>query len=322
MKNFMYMRQLIRSICLSLLLSLYCSNGFSQELIISNHEIESFIKEILEDKRLSYVYSYKGYLFSDFLVTKDEGKVVSIFRKNGKIISNGTPLLFLDKRNQHFDSLFFYSWPASGNPETFSSLSRINESLVFIPNRLYPNNIFISNIKRPTKGYIQDFNVNSKIAFYDFSKANGLLGDSFSYNSKKDLLHSNILKKSFHLDSILLRFSDNKLAVYDKAKGQMYVFDRNTSDFKSFEFPKAGIINFEFYDANSMIFSFKNIETNRYEIRIKELNNDKSQLIYNSTYYIPRVKSVGDLIYFEIAAKFADSDYYESILLKLVRSPL
>lgn len=318
MRNFMFMKQFIRSICISQLFSLFCGYGFSQELVVNDDEIEIFIKEILEDKRLSYIYSRKGYLFNDFLVSDDEGKVISIYRNNGKIF-NGTPLIFLNNRNQKVDSLFFSSWPSPGNPSTFSSLLKIDESLIFTPLRVYPSKLHDLNIKRPAKGYIKDFNSTSQIEFYDFSLENYLLGDFFSYDSKKYLLNSRILKASFQLDSVFLRFSDNKLALYDNTNNKMYVIERNTSNVSIFNFTKTRIINFEIYDNNSIVFVCKNYKTNRFEIWINDLNQDKSLLLYDSFYYIPRVKAIGNLIYFEISAKFADSDYFESILFKITK---
>ncbi len=317
MKNSMFMKFWIKLTVIGILF-LSLQPSFSQDLVINDRSIDAFIQDILKDKRLEFVYSRRGYLFSDFLMLAEDQKIVSVYRNNGKIISNGTPILFLDSKNLQLDSLFFNSWPPFGTPNTFNPLSELDGSLLFFPNSVYKSKSNFPDLKKPTRGFVQNFNFKERIQFKNLSSSNQLLLEYFKYDDKKRILNSKNLKKSFSYDSILYRYTNSKIAIFDGSQEVVYFLDRlNDFDILSYDLSNNGLINFEIFDNESIVFCSRNKKTNKFEIRTLNVITGESEMIYESIYYIPRVKVFNHAIYFEIASKFSDSEYAESIIFEI-----
>ncbi|GMQ25678.1 hypothetical protein Aoki45_23600 [Algoriphagus sp. oki45] len=317
MKNYIYI--LLKNNLFYFALFHFCiPNGYTQDLVITENSIDGFIQDILKDKRVDYVYSKRGQIFSDFYILDNNEKAISIYRSNGEITSNGTPILFLDNKNIAKDSLFILGWPPYGNPGTFSPLSSLDGRLTFIPLMVYPSNQIFVSPKKPTKGYLTGLGNKNNIVFHDFASKNNLFGEYFDYNEKKEILTFKKNEISFRNQDVFFRHKEDKIMIYECKTNEFFLFQKSSGILEErFSFSEKDLINFELIAQDLVIISAKNKESFDFEILVLNLDSKEVKVIYTTKSYIPRVKSFDNAIYFEIASKFSDSDFPESILFQI-----
>lgn len=302
-------------------LALFCfciTNGLAQNLVITEKSIDGFIQDILKDKRVDYVYSKRGQIFSDFHILDNNEKVICINRVWGQIISKGTPIVFLDEKNFTKESLFVSSWPPGGTPERFPPLSMLDNRLIFIPSLVYPSKEILESPKKPTRGFLAGIQNQDEIRFFDFSSPNNLFGKYFSYDPRKEMLSFKKNEISFISQDFFFRHKDDKIMIYNAKTKEFFLFQKSTGILEQrFVYSEKELVNFELVAQNKIIISAKNKESSDYEILMLDLDSKEIDVLYTSHYYLVRVKGFDQGIYFEIAAKFSDSEVPESILFKI-----
>jgi len=290
----------------------------AQDLVITEKTIDGFIQDILRDKRIDYVYSKRGQIFSDFYILDNNEKVITIYRSFGKATSNGTPILFLDHKNITKDSLYILGWPANGTPEIFSPLSMIEDRLIFIPGLVYPSKEILDSPKKPTRGLLTGIQNQDEIRFVDFSSPNNLFGKYFNYDGKKETLNSKKNEISFRMQDLFYRHKGDKIMIFNHTTHEFFLFQKSTGIMEQrFIYSEKDLVNFDIVDPGRLVISAKNRVSSEFEIVIMDLESKEENVIYAIRNYLPRVKAFDQRIYFELSSKFSDSDFQESILFQI-----
>lgn len=292
-----------------------------------DHEVDAFrqdpfYKSLIDRKEISMVYSQQGLILSDWVINFDGSKVFSLYRLNNHTFSKGTPILFLDANNLQVDSITVNNWPQDGYPWAFPVLSIFEGEIGYQPRSIYPDKLKFPDLKKMSNGFIKIGRKDSSLLTYELlSISKRFKNESITFNEKREEFFVKESKLKFPSRSSLIRFNNDKTLLVDKDVLDFYFFN-SENEIKSV-FGKISIskedklVNIDIVDENSFLLVFRKSNDNRNYISYFDINKREIKNLYHSKYFLPRAKSLGKDVFFELAGRFEDATFPESIILKL-----
>lgn len=313
----------VKLFCFTLLLFLHFKSS-GQIFEIDSIRKDSFYNSLLDRKELSIVYAHKGLILSDWLIDDHGNKILSVFRLNNQAYSKHTPILFLNQQNLQIDSISIKNWPQDGYPATFPVLSEDKSQILYQPQIIYPDNLRFPSLRKMQNGFIKiTQHEANQYSFYLMDPSKRFNSDLISYDEKREefVINMDFVKTKIFSKSSLIRFKNDHLLLVDKLNLKFYFNSFNDSkNIYTGKIPLTNdfnIVNIEIIDKDSFLMVYRNTYTKRYYISSVDFNDLIINNLYNSAFFIPRAKSIGTDVFFEISGKFEDAIFPESIILKL-----